>query len=116
VDNDVVAGMALIVAGVSAVLIAAGCGGDDSSEEDRDRAIAAAQQAYDIAVTRGDDLDVGPCIAEDLPDLADWVVDIAHDPREDVDDNPANQCQRYRDGDAAHFVELTPEGELIRAE
>lgn len=38
------------------------------------------------------------------------------DPREDVDDDPANQCQRYRSGEADHFVELTPDGELIRAE
>lgn len=106
----------LIAASALVVLIAAGCGGDDDvSDEDRDRATAAAQQAYDIAVTRGDDLDVGPCIAEELPDLPDWVADIAHDPREDVDDDPDNQCQRYRDGDASHFVELTPEGELIRA-
>ena len=44
------------------------------------------------------------------------MVDIAHDPRQDVDDDPANQCQRFRDGEASHFVELTPEGELIRAE
>ena len=97
-------------------LVAAGCGGDDSSDSERDRAIAAADQAYDQAVLRGDDLQVGLCIAEEVPDLTDWVVDIAHDPREDVDDDPENQCQRYRDGDASHFVELTPDGELIRAE
>ena len=116
VDTDQVAGKALIAVSVLVMLIATGCGGDDASDEERDRATAAAQQAYDIAVTRGDDLDVGPCIAEELPDLADWVVDIAHDPREDADDDPDNQCQRYRDGDASHFVELTPDGELIRAE
>ena len=48
--------------------------------------------------------------------MPDWVADIAHDPRGDVDDEPENQCRRYRDGEASHFVELTPEGELIRAE
>ena len=37
-----------------------------------------------------------------------WVADIAHDPREDIDDEPENQCQRYREGEASHFVELTP--------
>jgi hypothetical protein len=99
-----------------AALVAAGCGSDDVSDDEQSRAIAAAQQAYQQAFTRGDDLDAGPCIAEALPDMADWVADIAHDPREDVDDEPANQCERYRDGEASHFVELDPHGELIRAE
>jgi len=86
------------------------------SHDERSRAIGAAQQAYQQAVTRGDDLATGPCIAESLPDLADWVADIAHDPREDVDDDTDNQCERYRQGEASHFVELDPDGELIRAE
>lgn len=106
-----------ILAAIALGLAAAGCGGgDDVSHDERSRAIGAAQQAYQQAVTRGDDLETGPCIAETLPDLADWVADIAHDPREDVDDDPANQCERYRQGDASHFVELNPDGELIRAE
>ena len=95
----------------------AGCGGgDDVSDDERSRAVAAAQQAYQQALTRGDDLDKGPCIAESLPELADWVADLAHDPREDVDDDAENQCNRYRQGEASHFVELDPDGELIRAE
>ena len=95
----------------------AGCGGgDDVSDDERSRAVAAAQQAYQQALTRGDDLNKGPCIAESLPELADWVADVAHDPREDVDDDPENQCSRYRQGEASHFVELDPDGELIRAE
>jgi hypothetical protein len=100
-----------------AAVLGVGCGGgDEASESEREQAIAQAQQAYDQARTSGTNLADGPCIAESLTDLPDWVVDIAHDPREDVDDDPANQCQRYRDGEASHFVELTPEGELIRAE
>ena len=109
----------LFIAGVLAVaaVAGAGCGGDDdASESEREQAIAQAQEVYDQARTSGTNLVDGPCIAESLTDLPDWVVDIAHDPREDVDDDPANQCRRYRDGEASHFVELTPEGELIRAE
>ena len=106
-----------LVIGIAAVTVMlAGCGGDDASDEERDRAIAAAERAHEKAVAQGEKLDLGPCIAEELPDLPDWVVDVAHDPREEVDDEPENQCQRYRQGDATHFVELTPEGELIRAE
>ena len=102
----------LLIALTAAALLA-GCGGDD---DERDRAIDAAATAYAEAQSSGVDLEPGPCIAEQLPELDDWVVDIAHDPREDIDDDPANQCRRYRDGEASHFVELDPQGELIRAE
>ena len=105
-----------------AVVALGGCGGGDdeptsaSDLTDAERAVPEAMTAYVEAFNSGKDLSDGPCIAERLPGLDDWVADIAHDPREDVDDDPANQCQRYRDGEASHFVELTPEGKLIRAE
>jgi hypothetical protein len=109
----------LFIAGVclATTLALAACGGgDEASESERDQAVAQAQEVYDQARTSGRNLTAGPCIAESLTDLPDWVVDIAHDPRQDVDDEPANQCRRYRDGEAEHFVELTPDGQLIRAE
>jgi hypothetical protein len=99
------------------VALLAGCGDDDElSESERDRAVAGAMRAYERAAATGLDLDRGPCIAETLPGLRDWVVDIAHDPRTEIDDDPANQCRRYREGEASHFVELDPGGRLIRAE
>ena len=61
-----------------------------------------------------DDLARGPCLSENL--LPDWVADIAHNPRQRVDDESANQCQNFRNGTAKHFVELDLEGNLIRAE
>jgi hypothetical protein len=54
----------------------------------------------------------GPCLGV-IKD--DWVADVAHDPRQDVDDDPANQCEAYRNGDAHHFVELDPDGTYIRS-
>jgi hypothetical protein len=41
---------------------------------------------------------------------------VAHDPRQPIDDEAANQCQRFRSGEAHHFVELNIDGQLIRAE
>ena len=41
--------------------------------------------------------------------------DVAHDPRQAVDDDPANQCAAYRSGEAHHFVELDPDGRFIRS-
>ena len=99
-----------------ATLLAAGTGCRDDadvSSEERDRAIEAAQQVYTQERVRGTDVSNGPCIAEEVID--DWSVDIAHDPRQDVDDQPENQCQFYRDGKTHHFVELDPDGKLIRA-
>ena len=61
-------------------------------------------------------MSTGPCISESLPSLPDWVADVAHDPRQPIDDEAANQCQRYRSGEAHHFVELNIDGQLIRAE
>jgi hypothetical protein len=96
----------------------AGCGGGGSnvSQSDREKAVDEAQVAFRQSQATGQDLSAGPCISESLPGLADWVADIAHDPRQPVDDQPANQCQRYRSGEAHHFVELAPDGQLIRAE
>ncbi len=109
--------MRLIALAVTAGVLVIGCGGgDEASQSEQDKAVAEAQAAFKQVQRSGADLSVGPCIAENLPGLSDWVADVAHDPRQDVDDDPDNQCQRYRDGDAHHFVELTPEGELIRAE
>lgn len=93
----------------------AGCGGgSDAGQGDRDKAVAAAQFLFAGQAKR--DLGNGPCLSESLPGLSDWAVDIAHDPRQAVDDQPANQCQSFRDGQTHHFVELTPDGQLIRAQ
>jgi hypothetical protein len=82
---------------------------------ERNRALLLAQAAWVKAKERGVDMTDGPCIAERLPGLPDWVVDIAHKPRLRVDDDPANQCTRFLSGEAHHFVELTPKANLIRA-
>jgi hypothetical protein len=107
------------------VLGAEGCGDDDDDGGDDDgaievpseeeQAIVLAMEAYDAAVAGGVDLTDGPCIAEELPGLPDWVADVAHDPREEVDNLPENQCQRFGSGEAEHFVELDLDGNLIQA-
>ena len=78
--------------------------------------MAQAERFYAAGVAAEVDFSSGPCIAEQLPGQPDWVVDVAHDPRLPVDDQPANQCGRYRAGKADHFVELDPRGRLIRAQ
>ncbi len=76
-------------------------------------AINQANHLYSQEKAKGRDLSTGPCLSDAL--LPDWVVDIAHNPRLAVDDLPENQCQAYLEGRAKHFVELDPDGNLIRA-
>ncbi len=44
-----------------------------------------------------------------------WVCDVAHSPREDVDNLPENQCREFGEGKANHFVEVNPNCEFIKA-
>lgn len=80
----------------------------------REAAVAAAKAVFIQQESKGIDFSKGPCLTEVL--LPDWVADVAHNPRQPVDDEPANQCTTYRTGAAHHFVELDPEGQLIRAQ
>jgi hypothetical protein len=100
---------------ICAAIVVAGCsGGAAPRDADRTAAINEARVEYAVAKQKGIDFADGPCIAEHLPGLPDWVADVAHDPRQPVDDQPQNQCARARSGDASHFVELDPDGNLIR--
>jgi hypothetical protein len=105
----------------------AACGGDDGdsgsdavykppSPAKKKQAVATAKTLYKIARVYSDlDLSRGPCIGNKLPNLgAEWVVDIAHDPRKPIDEEPRNQCPKSRDGLAQHFVEIDPSGKVIR--
>ncbi|MEX2645315.1 MAG: hypothetical protein WD249_03540 [Gaiellaceae bacterium] len=93
---------------LGAALTFAGCGGADADEQ----TIALAKQAYEQAKAQGVEMENGPCLGIIKPG---WVADVAHDPREAVDDEPENQCAEYRSGEADHFVELDPEGNFIRS-
>ena len=75
-------------------------------------AIAAAKLVYDHAKASGLDLTTGPCLSESAE--TGWVVDIAHLPREPIDDLPENQCAAYISGKIKHFVELDADGAVIR--
>ena len=91
-------------------MLAAGCGGGVSEAEKAD-VVRRAKRAYAKAKASGVELQSGPCLGVIKPG---WVADVAHDPRQAVDDEAANQCEAYREGDADHFVELDPDGNLIR--
>jgi len=79
----------------------------------REEAVRRAQELYAQKKAEGMDFSNGPCLADEI--VPDWCADIAHNPRQPVDNRPENQCRSYREGRVHHFVELDPEGNLIRA-
>ena len=60
------------------------------------------------------DLSNGPCLANPIEGLENWVCDIAHNPRIEIDNLPENQCSAFREGKAKYFVELDPNCNLIK--
>lgn len=67
--------------------------------------LARARWRYQQVVWQKTDLSKGPCLG---PIADGWVLDIAHLPREQIDDLPQNQCHDFQ-----HFVEMSPKGEVI---
>jgi len=76
--------------------------------------ITKAKQIYLEKKDQGTDFSLGPCLSNDLQ--PDWVFDIVHDPRQEIDNLPQYQCSAFNDGKAKHFVEFDPKGNLIRLE
>jgi len=108
IGADSVTKVATTAVALLALTIVTACGGADADPA----TIAGAKRAYAAAKARGVDMANGPCLGTVAPD---WVADVAHDPRQAVDDDPANQCAAYRSGEAHHFVELDPDGRFIRS-
>lgn len=79
---------------------------------DEDTAVNQAQFLYSQRNINGVDFSSGPCLSNAV--IPGWVVDIAHSPRLPIDDLPENQCSAFKEGRAKHFVELDPEGNVIR--
>lgn len=82
-------------------------------------ALQKAQDLYQKSVAQEQDLSNGPCLSNELhgnPDYPQtmWVLDIAHEPRIEVDDLPENQCPAYKEGRAENFIEFSPQGQLIK--
>jgi hypothetical protein len=99
------------LAGLTIVLGLMGSGAALAARDTREQAVELAQQAFQQAQARGAPLARGPCLGIIMPG---WVSDIAHKPRQALDDQPENQCAAFRSGEAKHFVELDPQGNVIR--
>lgn len=83
------------------------------SFEIEDEILKNALNLYSSKKQAGIDFTNGPCLGNANND---WVVDIAHNPRQEIDDEPNNQCVDFLKNRAKHFIELDPDGNLIRAQ
>ena len=84
--------------------------------DDSDRAAYLCIFLCKAAQNEGRVLDNGPCLSSGFSEweMGDWVCDVAHSPRQPVDNDPANQCSEYG-VTASHFVEVNPLCGFIRA-
>ncbi|VVB59788.1 Uncharacterised protein [uncultured archaeon] len=89
------------------VIFAAGC------VNPKDNAIGSCENLCGQKSNEGQNLSSGPCLSGEI--APGWVCDIAHNPRQAVDDLPENQCSAFRNGTAHHFVEVDEKCNLIRA-
>lgn len=74
-----------------------------------DTAIA---RCIDLCEHYDGDLNASPCLSNVIID--NWVCDVAHLPRQDVDNAIENQCAAYLNKTAKHFVELNEMCGLIK--
>ncbi len=79
---------------------------------DSDWARQMCEEMCRAALNQGQNLSAGPCLSNEI--TADWVCDVAHSPREPIDNMPENQCPAYGKT-ARHFVEVDPNCKFIRA-
>lgn len=63
----------------------------------------------------GADLSNGPCLGNPIAGLENWVCDVAHQPRQAVDNKPTNQCSAFRTGQTKHFVEVDEDCNWIKS-
>jgi len=85
-----------------------------SKSNEKEIAIQKCIEECKKAMISGRDLSNGPCLLNPIPNLKDWVCDVAHNPRQPVDNLPENQCSSFREGKANHFVEVDIACNLIR--
>ncbi len=96
------------------LLLLAGCSTEETSlggtgvntnikiGSDADKEIM--EQCIELCNDYQQDKSNGPCLGD--PMIADYVCDIAHVPRQDIDNDINNQCQSFNTGEAKHFIEV----------
>ncbi|RLJ00896.1 MAG: hypothetical protein DRP11_05300 [Candidatus Aenigmatarchaeota archaeon] len=93
---------------ILALVAIAGCTQPGNVDVAKEECIKLCQEA----LARGENLENGPCLSNRV--IEGWVCDVAHSPRQDVDNRPENQCPEFGKS-ASHFVEVDPNCRFIRS-
>lgn len=98
---------------VLTALLVVGCTGQPRTEPTSAAdPVAACIALCQEALTEDRDLSSGPCLSDSV--VPDWVCDVAHSPRDPIDNLIENQCAAFRSGAAHHFVEVDQHCALIQ--
>lgn len=95
---------------IVAIIIVSGCTASNNGAGAPEASLKCQNKCIQLASTKTD-FSRGPCIDDSI--MAGWVCDMAHSPREAVDDEPANQCPSFGKT-AHHFVEVSESCRVIR--
>ena len=97
-----------------AIVLSSGCTVEKStSDKAKDACVELCRSAQNNPQVN---MSAGPCLSENGQwSFKDWVCDVAHSPRQAVDDLPENQCAKFRNGDAQFFVEVSPDCRIINS-
>jgi len=100
---------------ISILVLISGCIQQEAVQEkvsDKDKATSLCMNLCKSKLSEGTDLNNGPCLSNET--LPDWICDVAHSPRQPVDNKPENQCSSFRNGETHHFVEVDTSCNLIK--
>lgn len=103
----------LVMLLISLVVFFSGCVEEKKEVDVSQTAIDACIKKCQGTLSTGQDLSNGPCLSNEIID--DWVCDVAHDPRQDVDNRIENQCDAFRQQLAHHFVEVDTNCNFIKS-
>lgn len=95
---------------------ATGLGAVQTKLEQVDPKLAAVkcQELCRAELVKGADFSAGPCLGNPIAGIPTWVCDVAHAPRQAVDNRSENQCSAFREGSAKHFVEVDEDCNVIK--
>jgi len=104
----------IIVVSIAALIVLAILYFNFLTKDEKKIAIEKCIEECKKVLKKGRNISNGPCLLNPIPELNDWVCDVAHWPREEIDNLPENQCSYFIEGRAHHFVEVDTSCNLIR--